>query len=81
LGHSLRVQWSAPYGTLTSITAYRETSYDNDTPADLVPTTQFAYIPYNSGRLETSKFSQELRWASPSGGTFEYLGGLFYNRL
>ncbi len=80
-GDSLRVQYQVGKDTLTSITAYRSTQYDNDTPADLVPATQFAYIPYNSGRLNTSKVSQELRWASPTGGFVEYLGGLFYNRL
>lgn len=80
-GDSLRVQYQVGRDTLTSITAYRKTTYDNDTPADLVPATQFAYIPYNSGRLNTSKVSQELRWASPTGGFVEYLAGLFYNRL
>lgn len=80
-GDSLRIQYQVGRDTLTSITAYRKTAYDNDTPADLVPATQYAYIPYNSGRLDTSKISQELRWASPTGGFIEYLGGLFYNRL
>ena len=38
-GHALHVQYASRFGTLTSITAYRETEYDNDTPADLVPAT------------------------------------------
>lgn len=80
-GDSLRIQYQVGKDTLTSITAYRKTEYDNDTPADLVPTDQYAYIPYNSGRLDTSKVSQEFRWASPTGGFVEYVGGLFYNRL
>jgi iron complex outermembrane receptor protein len=80
-GDSLRVQYQVGKDTLTSITAYRETAYDNDTPADLVPTDKYAYIPYNAGRLDTSKVSQEFRWASPTGQVVEYVGGLFYNRL
>lgn len=80
-GASLRVKAKFGADTLTSITAWRGTTYDNDTPADLVPGNIYAYIPYNQGRLETSKVSQELRWASPTGQFFEYVGGLFYNKL
>jgi iron complex outermembrane receptor protein len=80
-GHSLRAQVEIGRDTLTSITAYRETRYESDAPADLVPAEQFAFLPYNHGTIKSKKFSQELRWASPTGGFVEYLGGLFYNRL
>lgn len=80
-GASANVTYKIGNDTLTSITAYRGTQYYNNTPADLLPTTVFAYIPYNYGRLKTEKFSQELRWASPTGQFFEYVGGLFYNEL
>lgn len=80
-GDSLRIKAKIGADTLTSITAYRGTHYDNSTPADLLPGSVFAYIPYNYGTLSTSKVSQEFRWASPTGQFVEYLGGLFYNRL
>ena len=80
-GTSIQAKLKIGGDTLTSITAVRETTYNNDTPADLVPTSTFAYIPFNSGRLKTSKVSQELRWASPTGQFVEYVGGLFYNKL
>jgi iron complex outermembrane recepter protein len=80
-GGSLIVNYKLGKDTLTSITAYRETQYDNNTPADLLPGNVYAYIPYNSGRLSTLKTSQELRLASPAGQFVEYVAGLFYNRL
>lgn len=80
-GHALRVQYQVGKDTLTSITAYRETDYHGEANANLVPATEFAFLPYNTGELHTEKVSQELRWASPTGGFVEYLGGLFYDRL
>jgi iron complex outermembrane receptor protein len=80
-GHSLRAQYQVGKDTLTSITAYRETDYHGEANANLVPANEFAFLPYNTGELHTEKVSQELRWASPTGGFIEYLGGLFYDRL
>ena len=80
-GHALRVQYQVGKDTLTSITAFRETDYHGEANANLVPANEFAFLPYNTGELHTEKVSQELRWASPTGGFVEYLGGLFYNRL
>lgn len=80
-GESVHLRYKLGEDTLTSITAYRVTDYDNATPADLVPTNEYAYIPYNNGALKTSKISEELRLASPTGRFFEYVGGLFYDKL
>jgi iron complex outermembrane receptor protein len=80
-GDSLRIQYKLGQDTLTSITAYRGARYVNDTPADLLPNTEYAYIPFNNGDEHSSKFSEEFRWASPTGGFLEYLGGLFYDKL
>lgn len=80
-GGSLHVAYKLGDHTLTSITAYRETKYNNDTPADLLPNDVYSYISYNSGRLKTDKFSEEVHLASPAGGFVEYLVGGFYNRL
>lgn len=61
--------------TLTSITAYRAvegkvTAYD----VDSVPVYRLNQV----GPLSTHNVSQELRLTSPSGGTLEYVGGLYY---
>jgi iron complex outermembrane receptor protein len=80
-GDALTVRYKMFGGTLTSVTAYRHTIYDNVTPADLLPGNEYAYIPYNDGGLTTSKVSEELRYASPTGQFIEYVGGLFYDRL
>ena len=80
-GTSLRLRYQMGDASLTSITAYRGSTYDNDTPANLVPHHIYAYVPYNKGQLETSKYSQEFRLASASGGFVEYVAGLFYNKL
>ncbi|HUO21390.1 MAG TPA: TonB-dependent receptor [Caulobacteraceae bacterium] len=80
-GDTLHVKYKIGGDTLTSISAYRATIYRNNTPADLLPANEYAYIPFNDGALKTSKVSEELRWASPTGQFLEYLGGLFYNKL
>lgn len=80
-GGSLHATYQMGQNTLTSITAYRETRYGNDVPADLVPSTISSYFPFNEGRLKTNKFSQEVHFASPTGGFFEYVVGGFYNKL
>lgn len=58
-GGSLHASYELGDHTLTSITAYRETSYINDTPADLVPNTVDSYFPYNIGKLYSNKFSED----------------------
>lgn len=80
-GASLRANARIGDHELTSITAYRVTGYDNWTPASLTPYDRYAYIPFNIGRLDTDKFSEEVHLASPTGGFVEYLVGAFYNRL
>lgn len=80
-GSSLRVRYKVGDATLTAITAYRGSTFDNDTPANLVPHNIYAFIPFNKGELETSKYSQEIRLASGSDQFMEYVGGLFYNKL
>jgi iron complex outermembrane receptor protein len=80
-GASLRVHAKIGDDDLTSISAYRGSVYDNSTPADLVPTNLYAYIPFNIGHLTTKKFSEEVHLASPTGHFFEYLIGGIYNRL
>ncbi len=80
-GQALRGQVQIGRDTLTSITAYRDTRFIGAGPGDFAPTDKWAFVPYNQGTVKTWKFSQELRWASPTGGFVEYLAGLFYTRL
>jgi iron complex outermembrane receptor protein len=80
-GQALRGQVQVGRDTLTSITSYRDTRFIGAGPGDFAPTDKWAFVPFNQGTLKSWKFSQELRWASPTGGFFEYLGGVFYNRL
>lgn len=80
-GGSLHVSYKLGQNTLTSITAYRQTKYDNNTPADLLPADEYSYFSYNLGTLSSQKFSEEVHFASPTGGRIEYLIGGIYNRL
>lgn len=80
-GASIRAHYKLGDDTLTSISAYRGTAFTNDAPVDLVPTNIFGYSTYSIGFLDTQKFSQEFRLASPTGGFVEYVVGAFYNDL
>lgn len=80
-GTSLKVHARIGDYELTSISAYRHTLYDNNTPANLTPIDRYAYIPYNFGHLYTDKVSQEIHFASPADRTLSWLIGGFYNRL
>lgn len=80
-GGSLHLKLNVGRDTITSITAYRGTQYVNTTPGDLVPANIYSFLTYNVGDLNTRKFSEELHWASPTGGFLEYFFGAFYNRL
>lgn len=80
-GASARINLKLGDHELTSISAYRHTLYNNNTPADLAPIDRYAYIPYNFGTLDTDKVSQEIHLASPDHQPVTYLLGLFYNRL
>jgi iron complex outermembrane receptor protein len=78
-GTSLHVNYTIGNQTFTSVTAYRYNGNRGNAPLDFVPTPLF--VPYNVLDLQTHKFSQELRLASPTGQFFEYVAGLFYNDL
>ncbi len=70
----LTIDWDAGENTITSLTGWSEykvtDEFDSDqTPAELVNVSLFENY---------EQFSQELRIASPTGGQFEYLAGLYY---
>ncbi len=68
--------------SLTAVTGYYRNN--NEIIQDLIPTG--ATGPDNAGSLivhgfdKYHQFSQELRIQSPSGGTFEYLAGAYYQK-
>jgi len=62
-------------GTLTSITAYSQFEYSKWINPSAVP--EAAYL--TNFREDFQQFSQELRYASVLGGTFEYLFGAYFH--
>jgi len=60
---------------LTSITAYKHLDYASSLEADSSPIT---VLDNNSATIKGHQFTQELRLASPTGRTFEYVVGGFY---
>jgi len=74
-GTSLEANWTTPGDyTLTSVSAYRWWDFTPRNDDELnVP------VMYNVGQsARDEQYTQELRLASPSGGTFDYVLGAFY---
>jgi outer membrane receptor protein involved in Fe transport len=79
---ALTMNWEVGEHTLTSVTGYWTYDYEHlyDLDATSVPSPFVAGASLNAvTQLDTSdQVSQELRIASPTGGRFEYLGGVYY---
>jgi iron complex outermembrane receptor protein len=75
-GHSLEANWDIGEFTLTSITAYRESSIDADTDDDGRPTNPIGFE--QSGSTDQDQWTQELRLTSPAEDRLNYVVGLFY---
>ncbi|HWV61060.1 MAG TPA: TonB-dependent receptor [Sphingopyxis sp.] len=74
-GTALQADYALGDYMLTSITAWRGyRSFDNN-DADSSP---IDLLDVNYGRFRQRQFTQELRLASPVGGTVDYVVGLFY---
>ncbi|MFT8852465.1 TonB-dependent receptor [Acetobacter orientalis] len=80
-GAALKIHAKLGENDLNFISAWRGSTYGNNTPVDLVPLDVYAYYPYNYGHLSTQKFSDEIRFSSPKGKHVEWLVGGFFNRL
>ena len=80
-GASARINVKLGDHELSSISAYRFGLYNNNTPANLLPVNEYAYVAYNYGHTTSDKVSQEFHLASPQDQRVTYLLGLFYNRL
>jgi iron complex outermembrane receptor protein len=75
-GFSGQVDMTLGSHTLTSISAYRaQTVSIFGSDADSVPIDR---LDINASPIAIRNFSQELRLASPTGGTVEYVTGLYY---
>ncbi len=76
-GLSLTVNWEVAGGTLTSITSYRESSFDAGLDDDK---TQFTFfVDFFSDDVEL--FTQEIRYAGSWGERLDYLiGGYYFNQ-
>jgi len=71
---ALTINWDIGEHTLKSITGYIDYQFENYLDVDSGP---LAFL--GRGRDETHKqFSQEFILSSPTGGTLEYLAGLYY---
>jgi iron complex outermembrane receptor protein len=74
-GASAEVNWEVGDYTLTSITAKRSWSQQDNNDADLGP---LNVLDRNLGGNDLDQFSQELRFTSPDDGPFDFVLGLFY---
>lgn len=76
---TLNVDYAVEAGTLTWITGYSEFNYDKWINADQGPDDVWV----TNFREDFQQFSQELRFVSATGGTFDYIvGGYFhYNEI
>jgi iron complex outermembrane receptor protein len=78
-GASITVDWSPAGGaTLTSITAYRMWENRQYQDGDRLPAASVAFPQsIDTGLVDFKQATQELRFASAGGGTFDYVAGLF----
>ena len=79
-GASLRAYWNLPLGTVSSVTAYRESDateyYSLGAGAVALPTVSTQFIKNEVD--EPEMFSQELRFVSARGEKFDYILGFYY---
>ncbi len=71
---TLNVDYALGEGTLTFITAALEYEFDELCDCDFTGANVFS-VPFNE---DYEQYSQEVRWASPVGETFEHIGGVYY---
>ena len=74
-GYSVEANWKLGESTLTSISAYRYWDFNPHNDAD---GTSLSAILDAAQRVNDEQWSQEVRWASPTGRAVEYVAGLYY---
>ncbi len=79
-GLTSRLNFEQPHYQLTSITGYRDSSFEWLEDSTGLPANAIA-LPISDFVDEThSQFSQELRWSSVEGDTINYVLGVYYLR-
>ena len=73
-----KVVWDTPLGTLTSISAYRESDYEWLDDLGGLPAAVLPLVVVDNAREEAEQVSQEFRLASNSDGDLQWLLGYFY---
>ncbi|GFE82523.1 TonB-dependent receptor [Steroidobacter agaridevorans] len=80
--YSAVINWDLSWATLTSATGWQELELSTDADNTALYGALFrtgTAVPFNTPvSNRTEKFTQELRLASPTGGSFEWLVGAFY---
>ena len=71
----LTVNWDLDNFTITSITGYSAYEYFDDVDVDWLPLQFIA----RSDDQEYDQISQEIRFTSPGGEFFDYVGGIYYD--
>lgn len=79
-GVAAKLEWNVPAGSLVSITAYRESRSGEDYSG---VGTGYTFLAAGSQAVSRDldhpgTFTQELRLASPAGGRFDYVAGLYF---
>lgn len=70
------VDWALGEHTLTAITGYTEYEFSESTDADITAAPLLVQLLDE----DFEQWSQEIRLASPTGGRFEYLGGVYWEK-
>ncbi len=73
---ALTIDWRLGDYTLTAQTGYTRSDFEQDVDGDFVPGDYSVYGAPDRSR----QFTQELRLASPTGGTFDFILGALYLR-
>jgi iron complex outermembrane recepter protein len=71
---TLNVDYALGEGTLTFITGVLSYEFDELCDCDFTGANVFS-VPFDE---EYDQYSQEIRWVSAAGGTFEHIGGGYY---
>jgi iron complex outermembrane receptor protein len=78
-GASAQIDWELGGGTLTAISGYRKNKQAPSSVDIMGTPAEFTQIFFSDQTGDGRQFSQELRYASPSGQSVEYVAGLFYS--
>lgn len=73
-GAIVRIDWSTPFGDVTSVTGFRRNTAHQERDIDGTPLVVYG----NEETVNNRQFTQEVRLASPTDGWFSYVVGAFY---